>query len=158
MVWYYNNDSANLLDDIRTKVHVIKGTEQTSSLRFQFTMQTNAKAFSVLTKTIDGGSPVTMRSNHSSKQDNVEVVSVVTKTFDGGSGVSMRNKHSSKQYNMFDPFSYYSCQVRRMNRLIGGEGDDASQSIIDAESLSSNNSQAARMTRLSWELHPSLMR
>ena len=132
-------------------------------------MQTNVK--SVLTKTIDGGSPVTMRSNHSSKQDNVQVVSVVTKTFDGSSGVSMRNNHSSKQDNICDPFSYYASQVRRMNRLMGGEGDDASRSIIDAEetsrrhaprsstteTLASNNSQAVRRTRLSWELHPSVL-
>ena len=126
------------------------------------------KAFSVLTKTIDGGSPVPLRCNHSSNQDNVIVVSAVTKTFDGGSGISMRNNYSSKQDNIIDPFSYYSSQVRRMNRLVGGEGDDASQSIIDdedthaptsssTETLASNNSQAVRRTRLSWELHPSLL-
>ena len=97
------------------------------------------------------------------------IISVPTKTYDGGSNDSKSNMiHLSK--DVFDAFSYYSSQERRMSLLLGL---DQTINSINDEILenhhcgpASNDFRAAanntqtynrRRTRVSWEVHPSLI-
>jgi hypothetical protein len=105
---------------------------------------------------------------------NAILVPVLTKTYDGGSNVTAKiNVIHSRKEGYFDAFSYYSSQERRMNSLLGR--DHANRTIPDNDDTSyrdapisassetrtttndNNSPPVLRQTRLSWEVHPSLI-
>jgi hypothetical protein len=97
------------------------------------------------------------------------IISVPTKTYDGGSNDTKSNMiHPSKE--VFNAFSYYSSQERRMSLLLGL--DQTIHSINDEilenhrcgptssySRATTNNAPTynRRRTRVSWEVHPSLI-
>ena len=104
-----------------------------------------------------------MMNDNKSKADNaaakkttqVRFLTVPTKTYDGGtvSDSEPAPKKSRKPVRkQDDPFLYYSNQETRMNAMLlrnDDNGDEAAAVI--------NDQNVVRMTRISFELHPSLV-
>ena len=82
----------------------------------------------------------------------VTVVQVPTKTYDGGvtEHEAAARKGSMKLNKQEDPFMYYSNQERRMNAMLHKDND------VPA-TATNNNEKVVRKTRLSFEIHPSLL-
>lgn len=97
-----------------------------------------------------------MNSKSTVHSNNVIVVQVPTKTYDGGSSVkeheAVARKGSMKSvYNkQEDPFMWYSNQETRMNAMLFKDSD------VPATATNSNK-KVVRKTRISFEIHPSLL-
>mmetsp|Transcript_754 Transcript_754/g.1592 ORF Transcript_754/g.1592 Transcript_754/m.1592 type:complete len:117 (-) Transcript_754:363-713(-) len=87
---------------------------------------------------------------------------ILTKKHDGGSANPKRKLLRSSEKH-FDAFSFYSSQEVRMNKLLGRHQENSPPNIENQETghqvPTSNETQATldRKTRLSFELHPSLV-
>ena len=77
----------------------------------------------------------------------VIVVQVPTKTHDGGRKGSMKPVNNKQD----DPFMYYSNQETRMNAMLFKNND------VPAATATNNNKKVVRKTRISFEIHPSLL-
>ena len=77
----------------------------------------------------------------------VIVVQVPTKTHDGGKG-SMKSVNNKEE----DPFMWYSNQETRMNAMLLKDSD-----IPATATATNNNKKVVRKTRISFEIHPSLL-
>jgi len=77
----------------------------------------------------------------------VIVVQVPTKTHDGGRKGSMKPVNNKQD----DPFMYYSNQETRMNAMLLKDSD------VPAATATNNNKKVVRKTRISFEIHPSLL-
>jgi hypothetical protein len=88
-----------------------------------------------------------------------EPITILTKEYDGGSNEKSLKDGSSQ--NHFDAFMYFSSQEIRKNVLLGRREDSLSPSPIpkNESSMSDRISFPARRreTRVSFELHPSLL-
>ena len=96
----------------------------------------------------------TVHSSNSKMAPPVTVVQVPTKTYDGGvtEHEAAARKGSMKSVNkkQEDPFLWYSNQERRMNAMLHKDSD------VPA-TATNNNEKVVRKTRLSFEIHPSLL-
>jgi hypothetical protein len=82
-----------------------------------------------------------------------EPITIVTKKYDGGSNKKKRKSHVSGDNN-FDAFLHYSSREIRMKALLGHREDNLSQSSLGNRT---NLPVHRRETRISFELHPSLL-
>lgn len=76
----------------------------------------------------------------------VIVVQVPTKTYDGGRKGSMKSVNIKQE----DPFMWYSDRETRMNAMLFKDSD------VPATATNSNK-KVVRKTRISFEIHPSLL-
>mmetsp|Transcript_12310 Transcript_12310/g.18886 ORF Transcript_12310/g.18886 Transcript_12310/m.18886 type:complete len:126 (-) Transcript_12310:9-386(-) len=75
-------------------------------------------------------------------------VNIATKTHDGGATATKRPRNPVHKHE--DPFMYYSHQETRMSALLLSNGNDENDGQVARESHE-------RKTRISFELHPSLL-
>lgn len=105
---------------------------------------------------------------------NTQKVTVPTKNYDGGSSKMLRERTkkrlNTEKHHVLDAFSYYSIQGNRMNELLGSRPEvSRSSSEIDvmphreptsatsSESQPSTHPSVCRRTRISFEVHSSLL-
>ena len=88
---------------------------------------------------------------------------VPTKKYDGGSSSTRKTALRQSEKNS-DPFAYYSNRENKMNSLLhcharspGAQDETRNNSSFDSEELQYHALQGTRKTRLSFELHPSLI-
>ena len=84
------------------------------------------------------------------------VVVLPTKTYDGGyvrehEAVARKGSMKSVNNKHEDPFMWYSNQETRMNAMLFKDSD------VPAATATNNNKKVVRKTRLSFEIHPSLL-
>ena len=92
---------------------------------------------------------------YSNKAPAVVVVQVPTKTYDGGyvrehEAVARKGSMKSVNNKQEDPFMWYSNQETRMNAMLFKNND------VPA-TATNNNKKVVRKTRISFEIHPSLL-
>ncbi len=75
-------------------------------------------------------------------------INIATKTHDGGAKAAKRPRHPVRKHE--DPFMYYSHQETRMSALLLSNDNDETDGQVARESHE-------RKTRISFELHPSLL-
>mgnify|MGYP007121431910 CR=1 FL=1 len=78
----------------------------------------------------------------------VIVVQVPTKTYDGGKG-SMKSVNNKEE----DPFMWYSNQETLMNAMLVKDSNVPAATAT----ATNNNKKVVRKTRISFEIHPSLL-
>ena len=93
---------------------------------------------------------------YSNKAPAVVVVQVPTKTYDGGyvrehEAVARKGSMKSVNNKQEDPFMWYSNQETRMNAMLFKDSD------VPAATATNNNKKVVRKTRISFEIHPSLL-
>ncbi|KAL3807307.1 hypothetical protein ACHAXA_008532 [Cyclostephanos tholiformis] len=106
-------------------------------------------------KRIDINMSQTVDSGMTSSSEPIRIIS--TKTYDGG----YRNSHGSSE-NRFDAFLHYSNRETRMRALLGCRTDtneETGRLVVPSSPTSacSNFPVVCRETRISFELHPSLL-
>ena len=73
----------------------------------------------------------------------------------------MASNHTEPKAERYDAFAYYSDNSRRMKKLLLKETDegkeDTDESNNEDRGSESTAQQSERKTRLSWEVHPSLL-
>ena len=95
----------------------------------------------------------TVHSSNSKMAPAVTVVQVPTKTYDGGvteHEAAARKGSMKPVYNkQEDPFMWYSNQETRMNAMLFKDSD--------VQATANSNKKVVRKTRISFEIHPSLL-